>query len=207
MGVAIFVVVTTNLNVIIADIYYKTGDAYDKSGRWEGSIPAYQKALNLAPSQDFYYLFLGRAFMELAKRVPDAQRAPATYTVNDLMTHAHRPGVQDEPPGHAQRQPDLAAGGATAEPVEHRPHSQPGAPLPLLGRGLATRPCWTSRIDYYRQATEISPNTAHLYDEWSLVYFIKGQYEEALAKLQQVALRWTRSTRPPSSIWATSTRR
>ena len=80
-------VVTTNLNVIIADIYYKTGDAYDKSGRWDGSIPAYQQALNLAPSQDFYYLFLGRAFMELAKRVADAQRAPVTYTVNDLLRH------------------------------------------------------------------------------------------------------------------------
>ena len=79
-------VVTTNLNVIIADIYYKNGDAYDKSGRWDGSVPAYQQALKLAPSQDFYYLFLGRAYMELAKRVADAQRAPATYTVNDLMT-------------------------------------------------------------------------------------------------------------------------
>ena len=42
-------------------------------------------------------------------------------------------------------------------------------------------------IEYYRQATEISPNTAHLYDEWSLVYFIKGQYEDALAKLQKSA--------------------
>ena len=42
-------------------------------------------------------------------------------------------------------------------------------------------------LDYYRQALTISPNTAHLYDEWALVYFVKGQYQAALDKLNKSA--------------------
>jgi tetratricopeptide (TPR) repeat protein len=185
-GVAIFVVVTTNLNVIIADIYYKTGDAYDKSGRWEGSIPAYQRALNLAPSQDFYYLFLGRAFMELAKRVPDAQRAPASYTVSDLMNM--KPDQLTK-----MSRADMLNASLTSllEARRLNPlNTDHTANLARLYRfwGEASDPAMLDKaIDYYRQAIAISPNTAHLYDEWSLVYFIKGQYEEALAKLKQSA--------------------
>ena len=185
-GVAIFVVVTTNLNVIIADIYYKNGDAYDKSGRWEGSIPAYQKALNLAPSQDFYYLFLGRAFMELAKRVPDAQRPAATYTVNDLMN------LRTDQLAKMSRTDMLDASlTSLLEARRLNPlNTDHTANLARLYRfwGEVSDPAMLDMaIDYYRQAIAISPNTAHLYDEWSLVYFIRGQYEEALAKLMQSA--------------------
>ncbi|MDP3046511.1 MAG: tetratricopeptide repeat protein, partial [Chloroflexota bacterium] len=186
VGVAIFVVVTTNLNVIIADIYYKTGDAYDKSGRWEGSIPAYQRALNLAPSQDFYYLFLGRAFMELAKRVPDAQRPAATYTVAELMN------MRPDQLTKMSRQDMLNASlTSLLEARRLNPlNTDHTANLARLYRfwGEVSDPAMLdTAIDYYRQAIEISPNTAHLYDEWSLVYFIKGQYEEALSKLKQSA--------------------
>jgi tetratricopeptide (TPR) repeat protein/O-antigen ligase len=185
-GVAIFIVVTTNLNVIIADIYYKTGDAYDKSGRWEGSIPAYQRALNLAPSQDFYYLFLGRAFMELAKRVPDAQRAAATYTVNDLMNM--RPDQLAK-----MSRADMLNASLTSllEARRLNPlNTDHTANLARLYRfwGEVSDPTMLDKaLDYYQQAVSISPNTAHLYDEWSLVYFIRGQYDEALAKLRQSA--------------------
>jgi tetratricopeptide (TPR) repeat protein len=182
VAVAAFVVVATNLNVIVADIYYKTGDAYDKSGRWEGSIPAYQKALTLAPSQDFYYLFLGRAFMELAKRVPDAQRPAATYTVSDLMY------MRADQLTKMSRQDMLNASlTSLLEARRLNPlNTDHTANLARLYRfwGEVSDPAMLDKaIEYYRQATEISPNTAHLYDEWSLVYFIRGQYEEALAKL------------------------
>jgi tetratricopeptide (TPR) repeat protein len=185
-GVAIFVVVTTNLNVIIADIYYKTGDAYDKSGQWQGSIPAYQKALNLAPSQDFYYLFLGRAFMELAKRVPDAQRPPATYTVSDLMN------MKSDQLAKMSRADMLNASlTSLLEARRLNPlNTDHTANLARLYRfwGEVSDPAMLDKaIDYYSQAVAISPNTAHLYDEWSLVYFIRGQYDEALAKLKQSA--------------------
>jgi tetratricopeptide (TPR) repeat protein/O-antigen ligase len=184
VGVAIFVVVTTNLNVIIADIYYKTGDAYDQSGQWDRSIPAYQKALNLAPSQDFYYLFLGRAFMELAKRVPDAQRAAATYTVSDLMS------MRPEQVTKMSRLDMLNASlTSLLEARRLNPlNTDHTANLARLYRfwGEVSDPAMLDKaISYYREATTISPNTAHLYDEWSLVYFIRGQYEDALSKLNQ----------------------
>lgn len=186
VAAAIVVVVSTNLNVIIADIYYKTGDAYDKAGRWEGSIPAYQRALSLAPSQDFYYLFLGRAFMELAKRVPDAQRPPATYTVYDLMT------MSADKLQRMSRQ-DMLSASLTSLIEARRLNPLNTDHTANLGRlyrfwGEVSDPKMLDQsLEYYRQATEISPNTAHLYDEWALVYYIKGQYQDSLDKLRTSA--------------------
>ena len=62
--------------------------------RYDGSIGAYQKAINLTPGQDFYYLFLGRSFMELARQFPDRTANPAfDATKEDAMsTHPRAPG-------------------------------------------------------------------------------------------------------------------
>ncbi len=182
VAAAVVVVGATNLNVVIADIHYKTGDAYDKAGRWEGSIPAYQRALNLAPSQDFYYLFLGRAFMELAKRVPDAQRPPVVYVVNDLLT------MKADALQKMSRQ-DMLSASLTALTEARRLNPLNTDHTANLGRlyrfwGEAVDPKYLqTSLDYYRQALEISPNTAHLYDEWSQVYFVMGQYQACLDKL------------------------
>lgn len=182
VAAAVVVVSATNLNVVIADIHYKTGDAYDKAGRWEGSIPAYQRALNLAPSQDFYYLFLGRAFMELAKRVPDAQRPPVVYVVNDLLT------MKSDALQKMSRQ-DMLSASLTALTEARRLNPLNTDHTANLGRlyrfwGEAVDPKYLqTSLDYYRQALEISPNTAHLYDEWSQVYFVMGQYQACLDKL------------------------
>lgn len=183
---AIVLVVSTNLNVIVADIYYKNGDAYDKAGRWDLSVPAYQQALRLAPSQDFYYLFLGRAYMELAKRVQDAQRTPATYTVNDLMT------ITAAQIQRMSRQDMLNASlTALIEARKLNPlNTDHTANLGRLYRfwgEIGDAKMLDKSLEYYRQATEISPNTAHIYDEWALVYYVKGQYQEALLKLQKSA--------------------
>jgi tetratricopeptide (TPR) repeat protein len=39
--------------------------------------------------------------------------------------------------------------------------------------------------DYYAQTVQLSPNKAHLYNEWALTYYLMGDYEKATEKLEK----------------------
>jgi tetratricopeptide (TPR) repeat protein len=67
----LFAVSETNLKVIQADIIFKRADPWDKeAGRsgnpesWDNAIAIYEYAIDSAPNEDFYYLWLGRAYLE-----------------------------------------------------------------------------------------------------------------------------------------------
>jgi O-antigen ligase/tetratricopeptide (TPR) repeat protein len=62
----------TNLRVIQADIAFKTADLFSKGDTWPVAIAIYNHANDLAPNEDYYYLFLGRAYLEQAKTLQDA---------------------------------------------------------------------------------------------------------------------------------------
>lgn len=64
-------ITNTNLQVVQADMIYKRGRFYDSQAAnsgsaeaWDTAIAVYEKAIELAPREDFYYLFLGRAYLE-----------------------------------------------------------------------------------------------------------------------------------------------
>jgi tetratricopeptide (TPR) repeat protein len=68
---AFYLVATTNLRIIQADIVYKRADPWDKAAAregqpqfWDNAIALYRHAIDLAPREDFYYLWLGRAYLE-----------------------------------------------------------------------------------------------------------------------------------------------
>jgi tetratricopeptide (TPR) repeat protein len=62
-----------NVATVRADTLYKQGLAYDNAGRWPESIELYSRAIALQPNQDYYYLFLGRAWLEFAKQADQEQ--------------------------------------------------------------------------------------------------------------------------------------
>ncbi len=75
---AVFLILTTNLRVVQADIVYKRGRFFDDTAAgtgqptdWESAIAIYQDAINRTPNEDFYYLFLGRAYLELSNVTSD----------------------------------------------------------------------------------------------------------------------------------------
>ena len=70
--IVIAFVSSVNIGLVRADTYYKQGQAYDNVGQWQGAIFRYQKALDIAPDEDYYYLFLGRSALEQAKVTTDA---------------------------------------------------------------------------------------------------------------------------------------
>lgn len=77
LPVAFFTISHSNLQVIQADMVYKRGKPWDSQAPsaaqqdasagirlWDNAIEIYREALDLAPTEDFYYLWLGRAFLE-----------------------------------------------------------------------------------------------------------------------------------------------
>lgn len=79
LPLAIFAFVRTNVRVVQGDIIYKRGKPFDAQAPsaaaqdraqglqlWDDAIAIYEEALDYVPREDFYYLWLGRAYLEKA---------------------------------------------------------------------------------------------------------------------------------------------
>jgi tetratricopeptide (TPR) repeat protein len=162
-----WIILMTNLNVIRADIYYKQGQAYDNSQSRDAAIELYKKALTLAPNEDFYFLFLGRAYLERAQAANDpAQRAIFLDLGLNVLLQARiiNPLNTDHSANLARYY--RTRGGMASEPVDKEKY---------LNQAL----------EHYRQATSLSPHNAQLFNEWGLVYFMMGDYDRTMEKYQQ----------------------
>ncbi len=96
--VAILLINKTNLDVIQADIVYKQADPWDKRAMrernpaiWDLAISEYNHALTLAPQEDFYYLWLGRAYLEQSSVITDpVQQQQLMEVAKDKLLQARR---------------------------------------------------------------------------------------------------------------------
>ncbi len=64
---SVFLIQMTNLRVVKADMVFKVAEPFVKSNQWKMATLLYQRALELAPMEDHYYLYLGRSYLEQAK--------------------------------------------------------------------------------------------------------------------------------------------
>ncbi|MFN2137127.1 MAG: tetratricopeptide repeat protein [Candidatus Promineifilaceae bacterium] len=81
---SIVLILRTNVRPVQADMVFKRGQPFDQQAlqtqaipQWEVAIAIYEKALEIAPWEDYYFLFLGRAYLE---------RAALTENAADRMT-------------------------------------------------------------------------------------------------------------------------
>lgn len=160
-------IILTNYSTVVADIIYKTGTNYDTLGAWNNSIDSYERAYSLQPGQDFYLLFLGRAYLEAARTMSDPKQRLQLLQISEqrlLKARQINPLNTDHSANLARLNRIWATmTDATADKATHIQKS----------------------IDYYRDATRLSPNTAHLYNEWSQTYFLNGNTGKALEMLQR----------------------
>lgn len=161
--VALLAVNAANLRVVHADVLYKHGLKFDEQGDWDSAIGYYQRAIDLTPREDFYYLFLGRALLERGKLEVDP--APRQMLFEEALSALNRARALN--PLNTDHTANLARLYRTwaelaADTVEREAHLR-------------------QALTYYEAATTLSPHNAQLFNEWGLVYFHLGELDAALA--------------------------
>ncbi len=92
-----FVIRDGSYNLIRADIIYKQGSVFANSqvlNEKQLGIQHFERAIKYAPREDYYYLFLGKAYLELAQGLPDGtpadQREIAFDNTEQVLTEARQ---------------------------------------------------------------------------------------------------------------------
>lgn len=164
---AVVAIASVNISLVRADVFYKQGQTAEAYGQWDVSIALYNKAIALAPDQDYYYLFLGRAQLEKAQRLADPGEREA------LVREAEKTLVRarDLNPLNTDHTANL---GRTYQ-VWSQWTSDPAVRQQRLEKAL----------EYFRQATQLSPHNAQLFNEWGETYELMGLRQEAEARYQE----------------------
>jgi tetratricopeptide (TPR) repeat protein len=157
----------TNIRVIQADIVFKIAEPFTKSGQWSPAIAIYNRANELAPNEDYYYLFLGRAYLEAAKTLQDVNERDElmSQAENDLLkAQALNPLNTDHTANLARLYSNWATYAVTPDERQQRAEKS---------------------SQYFSRAVALSRNSALLWDEWASLYlFVLQQPEEAYARLE-----------------------
>ena len=165
--VALVSVQATNMDIVRADIYYKQGLKLEEDGRYDVAAQLYERAIQVTPSQDYYYLFLGRALMGRATTATDRaeriqwfeksyQALDKARTLNPLNTD------------HYANLARLNRNWADVAPTEAERAQK-----------------LEQAHDYYVKALALSPHNVILLNEWAMVYMARGDNDGALEKINR----------------------
>ena len=156
---------TTNVRIVSADIWYKQGLSSERLGQWDAAIPLYQEATNLAESEDFYYLFLGRALLEKGNAASGAERQMWLQESANALQSAFE--IAPLNPDHSRNLSKLYLSWAQLMTGEERSE--------LYDQALA----------YSDQALSLSPNTADIWNERAQIFAAMNDIEQAKAVYQR----------------------
>lgn len=156
----------TNLRIVQADIAFKLADPFTSANSWPVAISVYNRATRLAPAEDFYYLFLGRAYLESAKSTSDT--AGRDSLIREAESKLKK--AQEINPLNTDHTANLA-----------RLYS-------LWATMTSDEKLRQERAElsdfYFQRAVALSPNNSRIWDEWALIYLnVLNKPEEALQRL------------------------
>ncbi len=155
-----------NIRIIQADIAFKLGESFSKPGSWPVSIQIYQHAIELAPREDYYYLFLGRSYLEYAREINDASQRESLF---------------------AQAKADLSLARAL-NPLNTDHTANLARLYSLWSLNTQDEKLKDERFQesnrYFEQATSLSPNNSRIWGEWAVLLMSKPEtHSQALPKL------------------------
>lgn len=171
-GIALLIlgslVIPASLRSIKADVVFKFAQAFDKPGTYPVAIRLYQRANQLAPDEDNYYLYLAKAYFDDAGSLQNKteQDALLMTAVKDLET------AQGISPLNTDHTANLA-----------RLYT-------LWAVNSLERASFEQKIklseSYYSTALKLSPNNVRLWNESAyLAYRLQKKPEKALELLKQ----------------------
>jgi tetratricopeptide (TPR) repeat protein len=157
----LLVIFSLNASLVRADIIYKQGQAYDNAERFQEAIQLYQMAIEQEPKEDYYYLFLGRAQLEQARASQGAEQLAFLEAAERSLLRA-----QELNPLNTDHTANLGR--------LYLAWSQLSSDAPRRAEMIQRA------LDYYSVATRLSPNAAHLHNEYATAYQVSGQPDRAL---------------------------
>lgn len=211
-AVAIFLIASINIRTVQADTYFKQGSGYEGVGQWDGSVVLYREAARLQPKEDYYYLFLGRALLQLSDQVkagnailPEDVSSVPTDRLLDMVdqalqtgdredflraAHAVLVGAQRLNPYNTDHSANLARlfrAWAFADAVNPGETGDPTRLHDVLQQTpeKVNQQRLQQSLDYYRQAVFLSPNNAGLWNELATVQYIQSDYVGAQQTLEK----------------------
>ncbi|MCS6908221.1 MAG: tetratricopeptide repeat protein, partial [Anaerolineales bacterium] len=155
-----------NLRVIQADIAFKLGESFAKPGSWPVSIQVYQHAIELAPREDYYYLFLARSYLEYARQIEDVTQREALFSrakADLTLAQSLNPLNTDHTANLARLYSQWYLSTSDEKQKEER---------------------FLESDRYFAIATSLSPNNARIWGEWAVLLMSNEQtHEKAWPKL------------------------
>ncbi len=134
-----------------ADAIFKAANPYDWKKQWSLAIQLYERAVELASQEDFYYIHLGRAQLEQGSKDP-AQLERAQETLERALV------LNPLNPDHVA---NLS-----------RFHRQAAA----LESGVAAETHLRAADNYYAEALRLAPQNVVLLNEWALLqWYLHGE--------------------------------
>ncbi len=156
----------SNLRVIQADIVFKLAEPFTRSNQWPVAIAVYDHANELAPNEDYYYLFLGRAYLEYAKTLADEndRNLLISQAEQDLKNAQNLNPLNTDHTANLARLFSLWAS-FVQDPAER-----------IVKANISA--------EYFSKAVTLSPKNARIWDEWALLYLnILNQPQEAYQRM------------------------
>ena len=180
------------VGMVVADIYFKAGQEYDRAGQSPQAFAAYSGSARWGIPQDIYFSFLGGYYLNLAQRqdpslaTRPSPNAAKTNKVDDLFA----PAVSL--PWTLGRE-DLLALGRVALTEAYRlgplnpDNGQNMGRFYTLWSSLASEPevrdeRFGKANAFYETAIKLRPTSSSLWAEWGYSLFVAGADDDAEAK-------------------------
>lgn len=164
-SLALILILSTNVSIVRADIWYKQGLSSEKLQQWDAAIAFYDKATELAKNEDFYCLFLGRALMEKGRSTQGEEREIFLQESETALKNARK--IAPLNTDHSRNLSKLYLSWAS------------------LSQGEQRTALFNQALDYSADALRLSPNTADVLNERAQIYTSMGDFEQAEQVYQQ----------------------
>ncbi|MFZ2489070.1 MAG: hypothetical protein WAZ19_13240 [Anaerolineae bacterium] len=162
---ALFFIYKVNINLVRADAVYKQGSAYEAADRFDEAVYLYQLAAEIMPKEDYYQLFIGRAQLEQARQATDTEREAYLRQAEQSL---------------------IAARGLNPMNTDHSANlSRLNLAWAQMMQGDERAQRTQLALDNYAITTQLSPNAAHLHNEYAGAYQFAGDLDNALMQYQK----------------------
>lgn len=190
-----------NLAPIQANIIYRQADPYDREEAWDVAISHYERASELAPHADVYYLELGRAYSQKASNTGDPTQQErllqlaeqSLIQARDINPLEHEHSVNLA--GLYRQRYDLAS-----DPAQKEQWGQQTSANYEIATTLATNDAalWNTLGDSYSQlgqlekaaeayerVVELAPHSTGVWRTLGSTYAKLGRFEEGITAMQE----------------------